>query len=85
MTGVEAVSNVVKAFREPASPTAQRTLAIIIACLVGMLGGIAYLVHQYKIVATDPNGNQYQSVLSMLFQAVAGRGCSTTSRSVPFY
>lgn len=74
MTGVEAVSNGVKAFREPAAATAQRTLAIIIACLVVMLGGIAYLVHQYQIVATDPNGSQYQSVLSMLFQAVAGRG-----------
>ena len=74
MTGVEAVSNGVKAFREPAAATAQRTLAIIIVCLVAMLGGIAYLVHQYKIVATDPNGDQYQSVLSMLFLAVAGRG-----------
>ncbi len=73
MTGVEAVSNGVKAFREPAAKTAQRTLAIIIGCLVVMLGGIAYLAHQYKIVATDPDGNHYQSVLSMLFQAVAGR------------
>ncbi len=74
MTGVEAVSNGVKAFREPTAKIAQRTLAIIIACLVVMLGGIAYLVYSYKIVATDPNGNQYQSVLSILFQAVAGRG-----------
>ncbi len=74
MTGVEAVSNGVRAFREPTSQTAQRTLAIIIACLVGMLGGIAYLVHQYKVVATDPGGSHYQSILSMLFQAVAGRG-----------
>ena len=73
MTGVEAVSNGVKAFREPTAKTAQRTLAIIIVCLIVMLAGIAYLVHQYKIVATNPNGNQYQSVLSMLFQAVAGR------------
>ncbi len=74
MTGVEAVSNGVKAFREPTAKTAQRTLAIIIACLVVMLGGIAYLVREYHIVATDPGGNHYQSVLSMLFQAVAGRG-----------
>ena len=74
MTGVEAVSNGVKAFREPTCQTAQRTLAIIIACLVAMLGGIAYLVHHYKIAATDPDSNQYQSVLSMLFAAIAGRG-----------
>ena len=74
MTGVEAVSNGVKAFREPAAKTAQRALAIIIACLIGMLGGIAFLVHQYKIMATDPTGSHYQSILSLLFQAVSGRG-----------
>ncbi len=74
MTGVEAVSNGVKAFREPTAKIAQRTLAIIIACLVAMLGGIAFLVYQYKIVATDPNGNHYQSILSMLLAAVTGRG-----------
>ncbi|MBV8896838.1 MAG: APC family permease, partial [Acidobacteriaceae bacterium] len=74
LTGVEAVSNGVLAFREPRSKTAQQTLAIIIACLVIMLAGIAYLVREYKIVATDPNGDQYRSVLSMLFDAVTGHG-----------
>ena len=74
MTGVEAVSNGVRAFREPTAKTAQTTLAIIIACLIVMLGGIAFLVHQFKIVATNPNGNDYQSVLSMLLEAVSGRG-----------
>ncbi|MBV9404075.1 MAG: APC family permease [Acidobacteriaceae bacterium] len=74
MTGVEAVSNGVKAFREPTAKTAQHTLAVIIACLAIMLAGIAYLVRAFHIVATDPNGDHYQSILSMLFQAVAGRG-----------
>jgi amino acid transporter len=74
MTGVEAVSNGVGAFREPTVKYAQRTLAAIIAALVILLAGIAYLVKAYKIVATDPNGNNYQSVLSMLLGAVAGRG-----------
>src|SRR5579862_6662240 len=44
MTGVEAVSNGVKAFREPTAKNAQRTLTIIIAVLIVMLAGIAYLV-----------------------------------------
>ena len=74
MTGVEAVSNGVKAFREPTVQTAQRTLAIIIAALIIMLGGIAYLAQQYQIVATDPSGSGYQSVLSMLLLAISGRG-----------
>jgi len=74
LTGVEAVSNGVRAFREPTARTAQRTLGIIIACLLIMLGGIAYLAHAYKIAATDPNGQNYQSVLSMMFAAISGRG-----------
>jgi amino acid transporter len=72
MTGVEAVSNGVKAFRE--TKLAQRTLGIIIASLVIMLGGIAYLVNSYGVAATDPGSNNYQSILSMLLQAVSGRG-----------
>jgi amino acid transporter len=74
MTGVEAVSNGVKAFREPAAANAKRTLAIVIATLVVLLGGIAYLVRAYGISATDPGRAGYQSVLSMLLAAVAGRG-----------
>ena len=74
MTGVEAVSNGVKAFREPTVKTAQRTLAIIIAALIIMLGGIAYLAQQYQVSATDPNAPGYQSVLSMLLLAISGRG-----------
>ena len=74
MTGVEAVSNGVKAFREPTSKYAQRTLTIIIVSLVVMLGGIAFLVKHYNVVATDPNAANYQSVLSLVFMAIAGRG-----------
>jgi amino acid transporter len=74
MTGVEAVSNGARAFRDPTVRNAQRTLGIIIASLVVMLLGIAFLADRYKIVATDPNGAHYQSVLSLLFQAVSGRG-----------
>lgn len=74
MTGVEAVSNGVKAFREPASVLARRTLTIVIVTLVVLLGGIAYLVRAYGIHATEPGQAGYQSVLSMLLAAVAGRG-----------
>lgn len=73
MTGVEAVSNGVRAFREPTAPNAQRTLTIIIAILIVLLAGIAYLAKAYNITATDPNKN-YESVLSMLLRAVAGKG-----------
>ena len=74
MTGVEAVSNGVKAFKEPVVDTARRTLTVIIVLLIVMLGGIAYLVRVYGIMATDPGHPGYQSVLSMLLAAVVGRG-----------
>jgi amino acid transporter len=74
MTGVEAVSNGVRAFSEPTVKTAQRTLTVIIGLLAILLAGIAYLVRAYGIAATDPGQPGYQSVLSMLVAAVAGRG-----------
>jgi amino acid transporter len=74
LTGVEAVSNGMRAFREERVKNARITLAVIIAALIVMLAGIAYLVKAYSIVATDPNGSNYQSVLSMLIAAVSGRG-----------
>jgi hypothetical protein len=74
MTGVEAVSNGVRAFREPTVKNAQRTLTVIIGLLIVMLAGIAFLVRAYGIAATDPGSSRYQSVLSMLVAAVAGRG-----------
>ncbi len=74
MTGVEAVSNGVQAFREPVVPAARRTLSIIIVILMVLLLGIAYLAHAYHVGATEPGTSQYQSVLSQLIGAVAGRG-----------
>src|SRR2546429_4351323 len=74
MTGVEAVSNGVKAFREPVVATARRTLTVIIVLLMILLAGIAYLVRVYGIQATDPGQPGYQSVLSLLLAAVSARG-----------
>jgi len=74
MTGVEAVSNGVQAFREKVVDNARLTLTVIIAILMAMLLGIAYLVHAFGIGATEPGSAHYQSVLSQLLVAVAGRG-----------
>jgi len=74
LTGVEAVSNGVKAFREPGVKNAQRTLTIIIFLLAVLLAGISYLVKAYGIAATDPGQPGYQSLLSMLVAAVFGKG-----------
>ena len=74
MTGVEAVSNGVTAFREPRDKNARITLVTIIAILIVLLGGIAFLCRAYGIGATDPTKAGYQSVLCQLLGAVMGRG-----------
>jgi amino acid transporter len=74
MTGVEAVSNGVMAFRDDTRRNAKITLTIIIALLMILLIGIAVLCRAYGVGATDPNGPGYESVLSMLTRAVMGHG-----------
>jgi len=74
MTGVEAVSNGVSAFREPVVTRAHRTLGAICGILGLLLGGITYLVRSYGITAMDQSQQGYQSVLSQLAGAVIGRG-----------
>lgn len=74
MTGIEAVSNGVSAFREPRAKNAQRTLTIIVLVLVSLLAGIALLCRAYGFGATPPGSGRYQSVLSELTAAVVGRG-----------
>lgn len=74
MTGVEAISNGITAFKEPPVRNAQYTLTSVIFILGLLLAGIAFLCHVYGIAATDPDSSNYQSILSMLTAAVAGRG-----------
>lgn len=74
LTGIEAVSNAVPLFRKPTVPNAQRTLTIIILILGLFLLGISQLCPAYHIGAMDEAQPGYQSILSQLLAAVAGRG-----------
>ena len=74
MTGVEAVSNGVMAFKEPRSRNAQITLTVIIGILIVLLFGTAWLAKSYKIMAMNPDDSHFQSMLSILVAAVFGRG-----------
>ncbi|MGO8671898.1 MAG: APC family permease [Capsulimonadaceae bacterium] len=74
MTGVEAVSNGVTMFAKPTVKNAQRTLTAIVVTLAVLLVGIAYLARAYGIVAMDENDPRYQSTISLLLQAIVGRG-----------
>jgi len=74
MTGVEAVSNGVTAFKEPRSGNANRALTVIIAILIVLLLGLSYVAKMYGVTAMNPDVHNYQSVLSIEVAAVFGRG-----------
>ena len=74
MTGVEAVSNGVGAFKDPVIDQAHRTLTVICLTLGLLLAGIALVAHAYGLGAMDQTKPGYQSVLSQLAAAVVGRG-----------
>mgnify|MGYP001281101516 CR=1 FL=1 len=74
MTGVEAVSNGMTAFRNPTVKYGHRTLTAIVGILGLLLVGIAYLAATYHIGAMDQAQTGYRSVLSQLASAVVGNG-----------
>ena len=74
MTGVEAVSNGVGAFKAPVVPQARWTLTIICASLGLLLAGVALATRAYGIAAMDQTQPGYRSVLAQLVAAVAGQG-----------
>src|SRR5205814_8539231 len=74
MTGVEAVSNGVSAFRDPTVKHAHRTLTWIVLILGLLLAVISYFAPVYRVGAMDQTHPGYQSVLSQLAGAIVGRG-----------
>jgi amino acid transporter len=69
LTGVEAISNGIPAFRPPEWKNARTTLMIMASVLGTMFLGIGYLVHRLQI-APDPA--EKKTVLSMLASAAYG-------------
>lgn len=69
LTGIEAISNGVPAFRPPETKNAVATLLVMIACAITCFLGVTLLAHAYNIVpATD------ETVISQLNRAILGRG-----------
>ncbi|HEX6613877.1 MAG TPA: APC family permease [Rhodanobacteraceae bacterium] len=73
-TGVEAVSNSVSAFRDPVRRHGRHTLGLIVAALMVLLAGVAWLLPVYGIHAMDQSQPGYRSVLAQLVAAVSGHG-----------
>ncbi len=74
MTGVEAVSNGVPAFRPPEAPNAAATLVTMAALAITMFMGITLLAHAYHIIPSDT-----ETVVSQIARATFG------GRSVLYY
>ncbi|MBY0441736.1 MAG: APC family permease [Mycobacteriaceae bacterium] len=71
LTGVEAISNTVNAFRDPQGPNARRVLAVMAGILGCLLAGVAYLAHRTHVA---PFINEYPSMLSEIARTVFGSG-----------
>lgn len=67
MTGVEAVSDGVPAFKAPAARTATRTLGLMAVLAITMFTGISYLAHAYQIVPSET-----ETVVSQIARGVFG-------------
>jgi amino acid transporter len=73
MTGVEAVSNGVPAFRPPESRNASTTLIWMAAILGVMFVGVSYLSHVYNIYPNPLHHDKEGTVVSMIAETVVGR------------
>ncbi|MCE5240616.1 APC family permease [bacterium] len=71
LTGIEAVANGVRAFREPAAHNAIRVMTALAALLFTMFIGISWLAHAYHIV---PDPTLKETVVSQIAALVFGRG-----------
>jgi amino acid transporter len=69
MTGVEAVSDGVPAFRPPESKNAAATLVTMAVLAIAMFLGITFLAHAYRVMPTE-----YESGVSQLGRAIFGSG-----------
>jgi amino acid transporter len=71
LTGVEAISNTVNAFRKPEGINARRVLTVMAAILGFLLAGVAWLAH---VTHATPYVDGYPSMLSEIARAVFGSG-----------
>ncbi len=69
MTGVEAVSDGVPAFRPPEAKNAAATLVTMAALAITMFIGITFLAHAYQVIPTGA-----ESGISQLGRAIFGHG-----------
>ena len=73
MTGTEAVSNGIPAFRPPESKNAAATLVIMISLLATLFIGISFVAWKGHVIPMEQTAAGYQTVPSQIAAAVFGR------------
>ncbi len=72
LTGVEAISDGVPAFKPPEWKNARSTLTWMIGILAVMFAGITWLAHQYGAVPLPQEESGYETVVSQIARGVFG-------------
>ncbi|MEN6401397.1 MAG: APC family permease [Armatimonadia bacterium] len=71
LTGIEAVANGVRAFRDPSAANAIKVMGALAVLLFTMFLGISWLAHVYQVT---PDPTAHETVVSQIAEAVFGRG-----------
>lgn len=74
MTGTEAISNAVQAFKPPEARNAARTLLAMAAILAVMFAGVSFLAYHAQVVPISPydTSRHYQTVVSQIARGTFG-------------
>ncbi len=71
LTGIEAISNGIPAFKRPESKNAGQTLIVMVVLLCTMFVGLTFLANQYQVIAVHHSDT---TVISKIASAVFGEG-----------
>ncbi|MFT4294597.1 MAG: APC family permease [Micropruina sp.] len=82
LTGIEAISNGVPAFREPKSHNAATTLALLASVAVSMLGGIILLANLTGLKLVDPDGHSHFMLNGQMVEANVGTAMGQLASTV---
>jgi amino acid transporter len=72
LTGIEAISDGVPAFKPPEWINARKTLTAMITILALTFTGITFLAHQYGAYPMEPHDTEYQTVVSQIARSIFG-------------
>lgn len=72
LTGVEAISDGVPAFKPPEAKNARTTLSWMAGILVVLFLFITFLSNYFKIVPIEPGSPRYETVISQIAHAIVG-------------